>query len=93
MATALCVKTDVPRRPPCNVWTNIFAVDSSVGSYQANYKLLQLADKENQGLLHIKEGELYPRDELKRKPSVTADYPDAIQLLAAIPRNQLQRIE
>ncbi len=70
-----------------------FAVDSSVGSYQANYKLLQLADKENQGLLHIKEVELYPRDELKRKPSVTADYPDAIQLLAAIPRNQLQRFE
>ncbi|KAL8779983.1 MAG: hypothetical protein Q9213_006672 [Squamulea squamosa] len=68
-----------------------FGVDSSIGSYQANYKLLQLADKENQGLLHIEEVKLFPQDELKREPSVAADYPDAMQLLAAIPRDQLRR--
>ncbi|KAL8767200.1 MAG: hypothetical protein Q9209_006205 [Squamulea sp. 1 TL-2023] len=68
-----------------------FGVDSSIGSYQANYKLLQLADKENQGLLHIEEVKLFPQDELMRKPSVAADYPDVMQLLAAIPRDQLRR--
>ncbi|KAL8911688.1 MAG: hypothetical protein Q9171_003178 [Xanthocarpia ochracea] len=67
-----------------------FSVDSSVGSYRANYKLLQLADKENRGLLHIQAIELYPDDELERKPHNAADYPDVIQLLAAIPRNQLR---
>lgn len=70
-----------------------FQVDSSVGSYEANYKLLQLADKENQGLMHIEEIRLYPRDELRRMPSVTAEYPDAIQLLAAVPKNQLRRFK
>ncbi|KAL8750589.1 MAG: hypothetical protein Q9199_006966 [Rusavskia elegans] len=68
-----------------------FQVDSSVGSYEANYQLLQLADKENQGLMHIEEVRLYPRDELRRMPSVDAEYPDAIQLLAAVPKNQLRR--
>ncbi|KAL8860827.1 MAG: hypothetical protein Q9178_002857 [Gyalolechia marmorata] len=68
-----------------------FNVDSSVGSYEANYKLLQLADKENQGLLHIQGIVLCPDDELERKPHDAADYPDAIQLLAAIPRNQLRK--
>ncbi|KAL9626408.1 MAG: hypothetical protein Q9204_007329 [Flavoplaca sp. TL-2023a] len=68
-----------------------FEIDSSVGSYKANYKLLQLADKENQGLLHIEEVQLYPRDELERSPFTSADYPDAFQLLAVIPKDQLRR--
>ncbi|KAL8892754.1 MAG: hypothetical protein Q9215_000346 [Flavoplaca cf. flavocitrina] len=68
-----------------------FEIDSSVGSYKANYKLLQLADKENQGLLHIEEVQLHPRDELERNPSTSADYPDAFQLLAVIPKDQLRR--
>ncbi|KAL8672320.1 MAG: hypothetical protein Q9168_003204 [Polycauliona sp. 1 TL-2023] len=68
-----------------------FEIDSSVGSYKANYKLLQMSDKENQGLLHIEEVHLYPRDELRRKSTVTADYPDAIQLLGAVPKDQLRR--
>ena len=68
-----------------------FNVHSSVGSYEANYKLLQLADKENQGLLHIQAIVLCPDDELERKPHDAADYPDVIQLLAAIPRNQLRK--
>lgn len=67
-----------------------FEVDSSVGPYHANYKMLQLADKENQGLLYIEEVELSPQDELKRNPHEPADYPDAIQLLAAIPRASLK---
>ncbi|KAL8678314.1 MAG: hypothetical protein Q9186_005334 [Xanthomendoza sp. 1 TL-2023] len=70
-----------------------FIVDSSLGSYTANYKLLQLADKENQGLLFIEEVVLCPKDELKRRPRETADYPDVMQLLAAIPRNSLRRFE
>ncbi|KAL8992182.1 MAG: hypothetical protein Q9169_007306, partial [Polycauliona sp. 2 TL-2023] len=68
-----------------------FEIDSSVGTYRANYKLWHMADKENQGLLHIEEVHLYPRDELRRNPSVTADYPDANRLLSVIPKNQLRR--
>ncbi|KAL8729388.1 MAG: hypothetical protein Q9166_004781 [cf. Caloplaca sp. 2 TL-2023] len=76
---------------PCLYRQIRFAVDSSVGPYKANYRLLQMADKENQGLLHIEDVELFPRDELKRKPYMTADYPDAIQLIASIPRDSLRR--
>ncbi|KAL8948651.1 MAG: hypothetical protein Q9222_005175 [Ikaeria aurantiellina] len=68
-----------------------FTIDSSLDSYQANYPLLQMADKENQGLLHIEEVTLTVDDELERQPSETADFPDAIQLLAAIPKNLLRR--
>ncbi|KAL9578720.1 MAG: hypothetical protein Q9212_005542 [Teloschistes hypoglaucus] len=66
-----------------------FTVDSSIGNYRANYRLLRMADKENQGLLHIREIQLYVRDEYKRSLYAMADYPDAVQLLAAIPRDSL----
>lgn len=69
----------------------VFVVDSSIGTYRANYPLLRMADKENQGLLHIQELCLYVRDELSRNLNLTADYPDAVQLLAAIPRDSLSK--
>ncbi|KAL8665402.1 MAG: hypothetical protein Q9202_002295 [Teloschistes flavicans] len=56
----------------------VFIVDSSIGTYRANYRLLRMADKENQGLLHIQELCLYVRDELSRNLNLTADYPDAL---------------
>lgn len=50
-----------------------------------------MADKENQGLLHIREVVLTPQDETTRCPQETADYPDAVQLMVAIPRDTLTR--
>ncbi|KAL8935397.1 MAG: hypothetical protein Q9216_005444 [Gyalolechia sp. 2 TL-2023] len=66
-----------------------FEIDSSVGSYRANYKLLRMADKENPGLLHIEHVTLSLKDELTRVRNRTADYPDAIQLLQVIPKDTL----
>ncbi|KAL8646456.1 MAG: hypothetical protein Q9210_006132 [Variospora velana] len=37
-----------------------------------------MADKENQGLLHVQEVDLAPSDERTRPPNEVADYPDAI---------------
>lgn len=67
----------------------VFLVDSSIGNYRANYQLLRMAEKENQGLLHIREIQLDVQDECTRSVNTTADYPDAVQLLAAIPRDSL----
>ncbi|KAL9600670.1 MAG: hypothetical protein Q9179_003133 [Wetmoreana sp. 5 TL-2023] len=50
-----------------------------------------MADKENQGLLHIQVVELSVQDELSRHREEDADYPDAVQLLSAIPRNSLMQ--
>ncbi|KAL8719264.1 MAG: hypothetical protein Q9181_008081 [Wetmoreana brouardii] len=68
-----------------------FEIDSSVGTYHANYDLLRMADKENQGLLHIQVVELSVQDELSRHKEEEADYPDAAQLLSAIPRDSLMK--
>ncbi|KAL8719609.1 MAG: hypothetical protein Q9225_003410 [Loekoesia sp. 1 TL-2023] len=68
-----------------------FVIDSSIGTYQANYKLLRMADKENPGLLHIQDIKLSLEDELTRQQHHVADYPDAIQLLEAIPRDILSQ--
>ncbi|KAL9007521.1 MAG: hypothetical protein Q9173_007232 [Seirophora scorigena] len=59
--------------------------------YRANYRLLQMADKENPGLQHIRVLDLAPFDECTRPPQQYADYPDAVQVLAAIPRDSLRR--
>ncbi|KAL9045958.1 MAG: hypothetical protein Q9206_007196, partial [Seirophora lacunosa] len=69
-----------------------FKVHSNLMSpYRANYPLLRMADKENPGLLHIRWLILAPFDESTRPPQQHADYPDAVQFLAAIPRDSLRR--
>ncbi|KAL8955541.1 MAG: hypothetical protein Q9193_006651, partial [Seirophora villosa] len=61
--------------------------------YRANYTLLRMADKENPGLLHIRQLTFAPLDESTRPRQQHADYPDAVQVLAAIPKDSLRRFE
>ena len=66
-----------------------FEVDSTVDLCQANYKLLQMVDKENLGLQHLRYVRLTPQDELERHPRDVAGYPDAVLFMAAIPKDTL----
>ncbi|KAL8644133.1 MAG: hypothetical protein Q9226_007917 [Calogaya cf. arnoldii] len=66
------------------------SINSSVDGAAFDYKILQMLDKDNQGLNYVKE--LVLRDIVQsHTPTVVDDYPEAALLVHLLPRNTLQK--
>ncbi|KAL8850286.1 MAG: hypothetical protein Q9221_004796 [Calogaya cf. arnoldii] len=66
------------------------SIKSSVDGAAFDYKILQMLDKDNQGLNYIKE--LVLRDTVQsHTPTFVDDYPEAALLVHLLPRNTLQK--
>lgn len=76
---------------PALYHTVSLAIKSSDEPHKANAKFKRMAYEGNPGLIYIRDLTLIPEDALIRYPVCISDYPDAVRLLKAIPRDTLRR--